>query len=107
MRGLILGLFLLTATSLTGATPTEASKVNEAEQAVVPYIPLHVFDGTEGRILIIQTGHFNCAGNEHRSFVVTQNGLVLPGCADIQTDEIVVKLETGVVIKFPYKSVVS
>ena len=93
--------------SLTGATPTEASKASAVSAEAVPYVPLHIFDSHDGKLLVIQTGHYNCAGNEHRAFLITTAGLVLPGCADIKDDVIDVKLETGVTIHLPFKSTLS
>ena len=89
--------------SLTGATPTEALKAKEAKQ----YVPIHLFDSHEGKMLIVQTGTFGCPGNQHRSFLLTVDGLVLPGCADIQSDTIDIKLETGATIHLAVKSTLS
>jgi len=111
--------------SLTGATQTDQSKavgvdyntplavgtsvaapsVNEAR--AVPYVPLHMFDSHDGKMLVIQTGNFTCAANKHRAFILTTDGLVLPACAEIKDEVIDVQLETGVTIHVAFKSTLS
>ena len=109
--------------SLTGAMPTEASKENAvefvkktqlpvgtseaAQREAKQYVPIHLFDSHDGKMLIVQTGTFGCPGDQHRSFLLTVDGLVLPGCADIQSDAIDIKLETGATIHLAVKSTLS